>query len=148
MPIFLQQWNKEVDTHLHILEDLLFLHTAISNSNPHTKNLLELKLHHCFCFINLWLQGFLMSHQCWKLTCIQKDIRKLQNSSQPMYNDNQNKKLGTTKKSLLISRTKFCKYFAFQIFIRPNLFIKKKSEDQVINQCTSKGKADLCQTKT
>lgn len=69
LPILLQQRNQEIDTELHILEYLFLLHSKIPNSNTHAKNLLELELHHCLCFINLGLQRLLMTHQSWKLTC-------------------------------------------------------------------------------
>ena len=69
LPVFLQQRYQEVDTELHILENLLLLHSTVSNGNAHAKNFLELELDHCFGFINFGLQGFLMTHQSRKFSC-------------------------------------------------------------------------------
>jgi len=36
LPVFLQERNEEVNTHLNILKDLLLLHGKITDSNSHT----------------------------------------------------------------------------------------------------------------
>ena len=69
LPILLQQRDEEVDAHLHVLEDLLLLHTQVANGNTHAKHLFQLELDCGLGLINLGLKGFLVRHQSWKLSC-------------------------------------------------------------------------------
>ena len=104
-----------------------FFHSAIPNSNTHTKILLKFKLHHCFCFINLRLQEFLLSRQCLKLTYIQT----LQNNL--VVKLNHSECIMIIKQTSLSWRPKggkgLCKYLSI-----PNF--------QNINRCSSKGNAE------
>ena len=41
LPILLEQWNKEVDSHVNICNKLFFLHLDVTNSNSQTQHLNE-----------------------------------------------------------------------------------------------------------
>lgn len=71
LPILLQKGDEEIDTHLHILEDLLLFHWEVANSNTHAKDFFQLELNCGFCLIHLWLQWFLVTHKSRELTCIE-----------------------------------------------------------------------------
>jgi len=83
LPILLQQWNEEINTHLNILEYLLLLHSNIAHSNSHAKHLLQLELYHSLSLINFRLYGFLMSNKSWKLPYISKKGINTNNNAYP-----------------------------------------------------------------
>ena len=70
LPVLLQQWNEEINTHLNILEDLLLFHSNVAHCNSHAKHLFQLELNHSLCLINFRIDGFLMCDKSWKLSCI------------------------------------------------------------------------------
>ena len=71
LPVLLQQGDQEVHTHLHILKDLLFLHTEVPNSNSHAKYLLQLEFNSCLGLIDFRLKGLLVWNKGRKLACIE-----------------------------------------------------------------------------
>ena len=69
LPILLQQRDQEIHTHLHILEDLLLIHTQVANGNTHAEHLFQLELHRSLGLVNLGFEGLRMRHQSWELSC-------------------------------------------------------------------------------
>ena len=76
LPVFLQKRNKEVDTHLNILKDLLLLHVKVPNSDTHAKNLLELELHCRLGLIHFGFQRLLVAHKSRELSCLFVDSKE------------------------------------------------------------------------
>lgn len=69
LPVLFQQGDKEVNTHLYVLEDLFFLHTDIAYSYSHAEHFLKLEFDHGLGLINLWLKRFLVGNKCRELPC-------------------------------------------------------------------------------
>lgn len=80
LPVFLQQWNKEINAHLHVLEDLFFLHAAVTNSNSHAQHLFQLKLNRRLGLVHLSLKGFLVRNKRWELSCNRKMNKTVKNT--------------------------------------------------------------------
>ena len=67
LPSFFEKGDQEVDGHVEILSDLLFIEIFSSDGRAHAEDFLKLKPDCALNFINFVLHVFSFAHHNWEL---------------------------------------------------------------------------------
>merc|ERR1719436_698886 len=70
LPIFLGERDQEVDSQVHVLDQLIFSHTNITDGNVEAKDLLHLELDGGLDIIDLGKHIVLVGQHSWEFTSL------------------------------------------------------------------------------